>query len=77
MRTAIRTLPVALAALLAACGGDQPSTTVAANTTEVIATENVTTSDAMVTNIDAAAPVGGAADEEAEAPGDNMTGNAL
>jgi ABC-type Fe3+-hydroxamate transport system substrate-binding protein len=77
MQPILRTLPLAALALLAACGGNRASDTAGANTTEVTATDNVTTSDAMVTNIDAAAPVGGEPEEEPAPAADDAGGNAL
>ncbi len=56
MRAVISTIVIAGAALLAsACTSNETSTNVT-NTTEV-PVENVTTTDTMVTNIDAAAPL--------------------
>jgi uncharacterized lipoprotein YajG len=60
--TTLRLAALAGVALLAACN-QQSSTTTVANTTEVTPTETSETgsvSDSMVTNIDAAAPTGGA-----------------
>lgn len=71
MRT---TLAIAATLLLAACNNDQTATTSTVNTTEVTPTESESgsVSDSMVTNIDAAAPTGGAEENAAE-----PVGNAL
>jgi hypothetical protein len=80
MRAVISTIVIAGAALLAsACTSNESSTNIT-NTTEV-PVENVTTTDTMVTNIDAAAPMdnGMAMDTNTTmgAEEGNMTGNAM
>ena len=73
MRAVISTIVIAGAALLGACTSNESSTNIT-NTTEV-PVENVTTTDTMVTNIDAAAPVDNAV--EGNAMEGNVAGNAM
>ena len=79
MRAVISTIVIAGAALLGACTSNESSTNVT-NTTEV-PVENVTTTDTMVTNIDAAAPVDNGTSLDANASGaeagNDTAGNAM
>lgn len=75
MRAVISTIVIAGAALLGACTSNETSTNVT-NTVEV-PVENVTTTDTMVTNIDAAAPVDNAGAEANVAEEGNVAGNAM
>ena len=76
MRAVISTIVIAGAALLGACTSNETSTNIT-NTTEV-PVENVTTTDTMVTNIDAAAPMDNAMEGNAmDAEAGNVTGNAM
>ena len=74
---------IAGAALLASACTSNESATNVTNTTEVLPVENTTATDTMVTNIDAAAPMGndtGAMSTEGNAMdtmGDNSMGNAM
>lgn len=82
MRSTLSSIAMAaLAALLvSACNGNQSSTTTTvANTTEVTPTDAETSSvsDAMVTNIDAAAPTGADSNGTEAMPSDMPTDNGM
>ena len=79
MRAVISTVAIVGAALLAsACTSNE--TTNVTNTTEIVPVENVTTTDTMVTNIDAGAAMGNTTVETTNTTSTtemNVAGNAM